>query len=716
MGKKLLTGILVTFLTSQFISGQFETYSVSIAPFCSKKNNEFSPVYYKEGIVFCTDRSQNSALNSSGSRNARQFNIYYSVRTHNAKSWNSKLFSNNLKTKVNDGPVTFNNSGDTIYFSRNLGLTNKRSNNSKSGNKLGIFTAVLVKGQWTKIREFRYNNERYNVTTPCLSPDGNKLFFASDKPGGSGGYDLYFCVWKGDYWDKPENLGQVINTEGNESYPFINASGDLFFSSDGKSGFGGMDIFYSRFSNQEWLTPVQLDPPINSKFNDFGIATDSVMNEGYFSTDRNKTTEIYHFKTGYPQVFYNTIQKDNKYSFVFRDTGSIVVDTTNLMYMWNFGDGTSSAKMVTYHCYKSPGDYNVRLDLIDRNTGRLFFSKLSYNLKITNYEQPYINSTNVTIKGDITQFDGSKSYMPGYKTVAYSWDFGDHIRSSGEKVNHSYLKKGDYIVNLCLTLKSESTGDIKKTGISKKITVFNNHQEEASYLSKESSEKPDFLELKDAENVKMTNLYSAENEFQQDAVFDVELVTSKNRMDLNKAFFRNVPKKFSITEKPDRDTIKYCYNVDQQMTLMAAYPAYREMMALGYKEARVKMFLLKDQSEKELLNLIKINGAYADSYFDSKEKLTSSAYIMLDQVFKLMKKYPPLKLELAVHTDNRGPADKNLALSQRHSQYMVNYLIKRGINTKRMISMGFGGSKPIAPNFLEKDRKLNRRIDFRIVD
>ena len=283
----------------------------------------------------------------------------------------------------------------------------------------------------------------------------------------------------------------------------------------------------------------------------------------------------------------------------------------------------------------------------------------------------------MTTKGDITEFDGLKSYLPGFKKLSYSWDFGDHIRSSGERVNHSYLKKGDYTVNLCLTLKSESTGNIRKTGISKKITVLNDYQEKASYLAKEPSEKPDFLELKDAENVKMTNLYSAENECQQDAVFVVELVTSKNRMDLNKAFFRNVPKKFSITEEPYQDTIKYCYNVDQQMSLMATYPAYREMMALGYKEARVKMFLLKDQPEKELLNLIKINGAYADSYFDSKEKLTSSAYIMLDQVFKLMKKYPPLKLELAVHTDNRGPADKNLALSQRHSQYMVNYLIKK---------------------------------------
>jgi OmpA-OmpF porin, OOP family len=75
-----------------------------------------------------------------------------------------------------------------------------------------------------------------------------------------------------------------------------------------------------------------------------------------------------------------------------------------------------------------------------------------------------------------------------------------------------------------------------------------------------------------------------------------------------------------------------------------------------------------------------------------------------------------LKLELAVHTDNLGPAETNMAVSQKHSQDLVNYLIKRGINTKRMVAMGFGGSKPIAPNFLEKDRKLNRRIDFIIIN
>ena len=126
--------------------------------------------------------------------------------------------------------------------------------------------------------------------------------------------------------------------------------------------------------------------------------------------------------------------------------------------------------------------------------------------------------------------------------------------------------------------------------------------------------------------------------------------------------------------------------------------------------------MLKDQSEKELRNLIMINGAFADSYFDSSEKLTSGAYIMLDQIYKLMNKYPPMKLEVAVHTDNTGVAENNLAISQRHSQSLVNYLIKKGISNKRMVAMGFGGTKPISPNFLEKERKLNRRIDFIVIN
>jgi outer membrane protein OmpA-like peptidoglycan-associated protein len=148
---------------------------------------------------------------------------------------------------------------------------------------------------------------------------------------------------------------------------------------------------------------------------------------------------------------------------------------------------------------------------------------------------------------------------------------------------------------------------------------------------------------------------------------------------------------------------------------MATYPSYMKMASLGLKEVKVKIEVLTDPAEKELHNLIRINGAFADTYFDNSDRLTSNAFIMLDQIVKLMNKYTPLKLEVAVHTDNSGSADNNLAVSQKRAQMLVEYLTTRGISVRRLVATGFGGSKPIASNSLEKDRKLNRRIDFIII-
>jgi outer membrane protein OmpA-like peptidoglycan-associated protein len=149
---------------------------------------------------------------------------------------------------------------------------------------------------------------------------------------------------------------------------------------------------------------------------------------------------------------------------------------------------------------------------------------------------------------------------------------------------------------------------------------------------------------------------------------------------------------------------------------MAAYPAYKELAGLGFKNVRIKLFVLDDPAEKELFNLIKIYSALADSYFDQSERLTSNALIMLDQIVKLMEKYPLMKLQIAVHSDNSLPMENSLVLSQKRAQILVNYLINKGVNTKRLVPTGFGATKPIASNSIEKERKLNRRIDFIIIN
>ena len=714
MIRKLIIVILLIISFPKTNFGQSESYSVKKASFSSDKYDEFSPVYFKNGLVFCSNRNLGLSSHST-SQNKGLFKIYY-VDTIGKADWEStKLFSKNLTTILNDGPVTFNRTRDTIYFSRNQDVSSKLSDISSPRNKLGIYSAVLVNGQWIKVREVRINNEWYNVTTPCLSPDGKKLFFASDKPGGFGGSDLYYSTWKDDRWDDPVNLGPIINTKGNESYPFINPSGELFFSSDGHPGHGGKDIYLSQFSDSTWLTPVCLDPPVNSKFDDFGIITDTLFNEGYFSSNRDKSIDIYHFRTNIPQVLYNNTQRENQYCFTLADSGGLVIDPTNLKYIWDFGDGEKATGEVVHHCFHQAGKYIIRHDIVEKSSGNLFFSKLVYNLELLDFKQPFINSADVAVKGDTLKFDGLRSNLPGYKVLKYSWDFRDGTRSVGDIVRHSFNEKGEYLINLELTVKSKLNGIVHKTGVSKKILVLNDNQEKTSYLNKTASLNAPPPDITKSENSLLKVQYSAESEFRKDAVFNVELLSSKARVGLDSKIFRNVPKKYTITEKYLPDDSTYSYIVDQQMSLMATFPAYNELFLLGFKDVKIKIFVLKDAAEKDLHNLIKINGAFADSYFDSSDKLTSNAYIMLDQIIKLMNKYPLLKLEVAVHTDNTGPAETSLALSQLHARLLVGYLINRGINAKRLIPTGFGGSKPIAPNLLEKDRKLNRRIDFIIV-
>jgi outer membrane protein OmpA-like peptidoglycan-associated protein len=714
MIQKLVVVILIV-LFPKIIFGQSETYTVKKASFCSDKYDEFSPVFYKNGIVFSSNRNLGLSYRST-SQNKGLFKIYYIDTTGRADWESAKLFSKNLTTILNDGPATFNWSKDTVYYSRNQDVSSKLSDISNPRNKLGIYSAVLINGQWTKVREIRINNEWYNVTTPCLSPDGKKLFFASDKPGGFGGSDLYYSLWKDDRWEDPVNLGPNINTTGNESYPFINPAGDLFFSSDGHPGHGGKDIFFSQFSDSTWLTPVCLDAPINSEFDDFGIVTDTLMNEGYFSSNRDKSIDIYHFRTNSPQVLYTTIQKENQYCFMLNDSGAIDIDTIKLKYVWDFGDGEKTVGEKVSHCFPGKGKYSIRLDILEKSTDKIFFSKLAYTLEINDFLQPFINSSDIVVKGDTVNFDGVKSNIPGYKVLSYSWDFRDGNKSSGEKVKHVFKEKGEYLVNMELILKSISTGYTHRTGVSKKVLVVNDNLERVSNLAKLASVKTLFTELEKHENNKIKTQYSAESEFRKEAVFNVELLNSKTKIGIDSWIFRNVPKKYIISEKFIPEDSTYSYIVDQQMTLMATYPAYNELSALGFKNVRIKIFVLKEPAEKELHNLIKINGAYADSYFDTADRLTSNAYIMLDQIVKLMNKYPSLKLEVAVHSDNTGPAETSLALSQLHSRLLVSYLINRGITQKRLVATGFGGSKPIASNLLEKDRKLNRRIDFIIIN
>ncbi len=212
----------------------------------------------------------------------------------------SDLFSRTLNTKYHEGPATFSRDGSRIIFTRN-NYNNGRYNKSSDGvNKLKLYTAEQTNGNWKKIEELPFNSDEYSTGHPSLSKDDQLLYFSSDMPGGFGGTDIYVCRWVGSKWGTPVNLGTEVNTKGNEMFPFADEKGNLYFSSDGQPGMGGLDLFYANLTdNGQQVRWIQnLGEPINSNKDDFGIVTDGDRRTGFFSSNRKhggEDDDLYRF-------------------------------------------------------------------------------------------------------------------------------------------------------------------------------------------------------------------------------------------------------------------------------------------------------------------------------------------------------------------------------------------------------------------------------------
>jgi outer membrane protein OmpA-like peptidoglycan-associated protein len=192
--------------------------------------------------------------------------------------------ANELITRVHEGPVTFNRTAETIYFTRNE-IDKKAEDGFK---KLQVYMAKKEGTLWKEIQKLPFNNISYNYLHPTVSPDEDVMFIASDIPGGFGGMDLY-AVYKVDStWSQLVNLGKEVNTPGNEVFPYVAADGTLYFSSDSHSGLGNLDIFYTTQNprTEVWNKPYNLGTPFNSPSDDFGFIVDRDNKNGYFSSDR----------------------------------------------------------------------------------------------------------------------------------------------------------------------------------------------------------------------------------------------------------------------------------------------------------------------------------------------------------------------------------------------------------------------------------------------
>ncbi len=243
---------------------------------------DFAPSYYKDKIVFASTRTNKMNARKYNWDGKPFLNLYVS-ELDGAQMKSPAVFDKSLNSKMHDGGATFTKDGTTMAFTRNNSDTKRKDRVVE----LQIWFSNYADGKWSEPVAFILNNPDYSVGHPCLSADGNTMYFTSDMPGGFGGADIYRITKTGNVWGKAENLGNTINTEGNEVFPFFEEkNGVLLFSSDGRYGLGGLDVFISPANGTGFGRVFNAGAPLNTAADDFGVAVDDKLEKGYFSSNR----------------------------------------------------------------------------------------------------------------------------------------------------------------------------------------------------------------------------------------------------------------------------------------------------------------------------------------------------------------------------------------------------------------------------------------------
>ena len=282
--------------------------------------SDFGTTEYENGIVFASARGGGRKYRW----NEEPYLDLYSVEKTENGFGEVKEIDGKVNTKFHESSAVFSPNGRYMFFTRNNFFRLKYKEDDSGINRLQLYRATLSEdGTWDEIHKVHFNSEDYSVAHPALNLTGSRLYFASDMPGTFGQSDIFVVDVNDDgTLGEPENLGPSINTEGQESFPFMDTSGNLFYSSTGFPGLGGLDVFKSEGLDEKVATgsnrnfPIEnVGKPVNSAADDFGYYENLVTKRVYFSSNREGgkgSDDIYTFEVPEcEQSIVGTVQDKN---------------------------------------------------------------------------------------------------------------------------------------------------------------------------------------------------------------------------------------------------------------------------------------------------------------------------------------------------------------------------------------------------------------------
>jgi peptidoglycan-associated lipoprotein len=259
-------------------------YIVEAMRYFNSRQRDFSPAYVNEGYteIFFTSTREDASGNDTHGATGQNFADIFSSSMDRKGKWSVPVPVESLNTEFEDGTPAVSADFTTLYMTRC-----KRGKNQQLGCQ--IYKSTSNGDGWSEPEvEFAEFGDSITTAHPAIAPDGLTLYFVSDMPGGLGENDIWKVTrgGRGEPWSAPVNMGEQINTPGNELYPFVHADGTLYFSSDSRIGLGGLDIYKASLDEVGNWNLENMKPPINSPEDDFGIVFEADVERGFFSSSR----------------------------------------------------------------------------------------------------------------------------------------------------------------------------------------------------------------------------------------------------------------------------------------------------------------------------------------------------------------------------------------------------------------------------------------------
>ena len=659
---------------------------------------DFSPMYYKNGLVFSSGRTEGLGLKRIFSwDNSRFLDIYYlsdinqltasaaglgGADANKSKSrgvsestvgsdeytastandsrtvgtfggtniyqgygysenpiTKTQKFSKTLNTKFHEGPMTFTSDGKKVIFTRNNFNNGKSKTSSDKINKLKIYTGDEKGiGQWSNIKEAPFNSDEYSTGHPSLTKDDKLMYFISDMPGGFGGTDLYVVQYNGGTFGTPTNLGSEINTAGNEMFPFVDERGNLYFSSDGHAGLGDLDVFYVQITDGSKLKGKikNMGTPINSSKDDFGFIADGERKMGYLSSNRKRG------------------------------------GTDDDIYRFN------------RECDEKPECEEVQVIVFDAE------SKMP------------LDNADVAIVTD-------------GKTEMKKTDTNGTFKICVEEGKECELKasREGYMSNTVSRKQGETTIDIP---LSRIIEVVVDSSATAGSLITDTATPVDVNTIGHKGTITGTAIpCPATKTIRGNVTANKDkralsgvTVTLKNECDGSTQSF--------ITGADGHYQFEICEGCDYLIEAIkdnfgSRGNKIKKLGKGGPKNINANLSMFEEG------DVVAIDNIYYDY---GRCNIRTDASQELDRIAIMLKRYKNMSIEIRSHTDSRATTEFNQKISDGRSKAVIKYLVKRGISTSRLEGTGYGESQLLnecgdGVECTEEQHALNRRTEFKVI-